>query len=166
MFVCQSVVCCDVVTEYEFPALFFFFYPNPALLFSFPIASVEPTLVRVPDVYQQDVTFTCTGKVNKTLVINKEVVWLVNSVETTDGVSSITDPMGISSTSELQTLTPSDSGTHNYTCVVIVAVVGDPVLQDVATALVDVTSEHIASGAVFVIHFFLVGRWETVCKVC
>ena len=102
---------------------------------------MEPTLIRVPDVYQQDVTFRCTGTVPKALVVNKTIAWLVDGAEMTDGVSTTSNPMGVSSTSELQTVTPSDSGMYNYTCLVTLAVMGDPVLQDIATALVNVTGE-------------------------
>ena len=122
---------------------FLTFSSNPALLFSIPTALVEPALVRVPDVYQQDVTFICTGMVPKKLVVNMEIVWLVDGVETTNGVSPISNPRGVSSTSELQIVTPGDVGMYNYTCRVIVAVEGDPVLQDVATALLNVTGEHV-----------------------
>ena len=121
---------------------------NPALLFSTPTASVEPPLVRVPDVDSHDVTFRCTGTVPNALVVNKEIAWLVDGAETTDGVSATTNPMGMSSTSELQTGSLSNTGTYNYTCLVTLAVMGDPVLQDIATALVNVTGEcmHIQQG--------------------
>ena len=123
-------------------------FPNPALLFSNPTASVEPTLVRVPDVDPHYVTFRCNGTVPKALVVNKEIAWLVDGAEVIDGVSATTNPMGVSSTSELQTVTLSNSGTYNYTCLVTLAVTGDPVLQDIATALVNVTGKciHIQQG--------------------
>ena len=125
-------------------------FPNPALRFSIPTASVEPTFVRVPDTYQQDITFTCTGEVLRMLVVDKEIAWLVDGTKTTSGVGPTSNPKGMSSTSELQTLTPSNNGTYNYTCIVIVAVVGDPVLQDFATALVNVAGEHDIASRVWI----------------
>ena len=118
------------------------FPPNPALDFSIPIASVAPPFTRVLDTYQQDITFSCTGTVPKMLVVNMAIIWSVDGVDTTAGVSPISNPMGPTTTSELQTPTLGISGTYNYTCRVIVAVEGDPELQDSASALLDVFSEH------------------------
>ena len=118
------------------------FPSNPVLDFSIPTALVEPFLARVPDVYQQTITFVCFGTVPRKLVVNMAIVWLVDGVDTTAGVSPIFNPMGPTSNSELQTLTPGTSGTYSYTCRVIVAVEGDPELQDSASALLIVTSEH------------------------
>ena len=118
------------------------FSPNPVLDFSFPTVLLEPPLIRVPDVYQQDVAFTCTGTVPKMLVVNMEIVWSVNGVDTTAGVGPISNPMGPISTCELQMIALGVSGTYNYTCLVIVAVEGDPKLQVSASALLNVTSEH------------------------
>ena len=125
---------------------------HPALTYSIPMASIDPTLFRVPDIYQQEVTFTCTGKVPRTLVVEMEIVWLADGVETTSGVGPITNPLGTSSTSELQTLTQNASGTYNYTCVVTLAVAGDPVLQDAATAIVNITSKCVASWVWLTVH--------------
>ena len=119
------------------------FSPNPALDFSIPTALVEPPAIRVPDVYQQDVAFICTGTVPKMLVVNMAIVWSVNGADTTGGVGPISNPMGPTSTSELQMMAPGTSGTYSYTCRVTVAVEGDPELQDSASALLNVTSEHV-----------------------
>ena len=104
---------------------------------------MEPSLVRVPDVYQQDVAFICTGTVPTKLVVNMEIVWLVYSVDTITGfIVPVSNPMGPTSTGELQMSAPGVSGMYTYTCRVIVAVEGDPELQGSASALLTVTSEH------------------------
>ena len=92
--------------------------------------------------YQQDVAFVCTGTVPEMLVVDMTIVWSVDGADTTDGVGPISNPMGPTSSSELQMIAPGVSGTYNYTCRVIVAVEGDPELQDSASALLNVTSEH------------------------
>lgn len=112
---------------------------NPLLLFSIPTVSVAPAFISVPDVYLDEVTFICTGTVPKRLVVNMEIVWLVNGDETTNGVSPISNPMGVSSTSELRPLALAGIAMYNYTCRVVVAVEGDPVQQDEATAMLNIT---------------------------
>lgn len=127
-------------------------YPHPALLLSRPMALVEPAITRVPDVYGLAVTFTCTGTVPFQLVVNKEIDWLVDGVVVTDGVGPTSSPMGVTSTSELQTSTPSITGTYYYTCRVTLAVEGDPVLQNESTALLNVTGKQFMSSNMDNVH--------------
>ena len=70
-----------------------------------------------------------------------EIVWLVNGEETNKGVSPISNPRGVSSTSELRPLALPGISMYSYTCRVMVAVEGDPVQQDEATAMLNITGE-------------------------
>ena len=119
---------------------------SPALLFSTPTVSVEPTLVTMIDVYQEEIAFHCTGTIPERILVDREIVWLVNGAETSHGVGPIFDLMGVRSTSELRPLILKGGGMYRYTCRMTVAVDGDPIQQDEATALLHIIGEHFVTS--------------------
>ena len=101
--------------------------------------SIDPTVVKVPEYYEQDITFVCTGTVPKDLVVDKEITWLVNGEEIAEGVGPTTTPQGRISTRHLRVTSPRNAGVYNYTCRVTVAVVGDQPQMAASTAQLIVT---------------------------
>lgn len=86
--------------------------------------------------------FTCIGVSSQPVVAEREITWLLDSVDTLVQVSpTITTTSGMNCTSELQTTVPSTTGTYNYTCHVRLVVEGDPVVEGMDTAVLIVTGE-------------------------
>ena len=131
-------------------ALIFTSTISPALLFSVPTVAVEPTLVTMTDVYQEEITFRCTGTIPERILVDREIVWLVNGAETSHGVGPTSDLMGVRSISELHPLILKGGGMYRYTCRMTVAVDGDPVQQDEATALLHIIGKHFVTSKQYI----------------